>query len=71
MRRGAGGTGTKESPYGELWRALERVLHGDVIHVAEGIYPGKGGSDSFIIRVPNLTIAGGMGINVGWRSQGQ
>ncbi|MEJ2663719.1 MAG: right-handed parallel beta-helix repeat-containing protein, partial [Spirochaetia bacterium] len=50
---------TKESPYGELWRALERALRGDVIHVAEGLYTGKGGSGSFIIRVPNLTIAGG------------
>jgi hypothetical protein len=59
IRHGADGTGSKENPYGELWRALERALRGDVIHVAEGIYTGKGGSGSFIIRVPNLTIVGG------------
>ncbi len=59
VRQGAEGTGTKQSPYGELGRALERALRGDVIHVTEGTYTGKGGSGSFIVRVPNLTIAGG------------
>ncbi|MCQ2389801.1 MAG: DUF1565 domain-containing protein [Kiritimatiellae bacterium] len=33
--------GTKESPLKNLWKALEKAEHGDVIHVAEGIYPGK------------------------------
>ncbi|MBN1523822.1 MAG: right-handed parallel beta-helix repeat-containing protein [Spirochaetales bacterium] len=59
VRQGAEGTGAKESPYGELWRALEQALRGDVIHVAGGVYTGKGGSGSFIVRVPKLTIAGG------------
>ena len=33
--------GTKEAPLKNLWKALENAQHGDVIHVAEGIYPGK------------------------------
>lgn len=34
-------TGTKEAPLKNLWKALEKAEAGDVIHVAEGNYPGK------------------------------
>lgn len=33
--------GTKEAPLKNLWKALEKAQHGDKIHVAEGVYPGK------------------------------
>ena len=33
--------GTKEAPLKNLWKALEAGAPGDVIHVAEGNYPGK------------------------------
>ena len=33
--------GTKEAPLKNLWKALEKADTGDVIHVAEGVYPGK------------------------------
>ena len=33
--------GTKEAPLKNLWKALETGAPGDVIHVAEGNYPGK------------------------------
>ncbi len=59
VRAGADGKGTKEAPYSELWKAVDRALRGDVIHVAAGTYNGKGGSGSFTLKVPNLTIAGG------------
>ncbi len=54
-----GGNGTKNAPYAELWKALEKALRGDVIHVAQGTYTGKGGSGAFIVKVPNLTMVGG------------
>ena len=33
--------GTKEAPLKNLWKALEKGAPGDVIHLAEGNYPGK------------------------------
>ncbi len=33
--------GTKEAPLKNLWKAIESAEHGDTIHLAEGIYPGK------------------------------
>ena len=33
--------GTKEAPLKNLWKALEQSADGDVIHIAEGNYPGK------------------------------
>ena len=33
--------GTKEAPLKNLWKAIESAEHGDAIHLAEGIYPGK------------------------------
>jgi len=53
------GKGTISQPYSKLWKALERARRADVIHVAAGIYNGKGGSGHFIIKAPNLTLSGG------------
>lgn len=33
--------GTKEAPLKNIWKAVENAQPGDVIHVAEGNYPGK------------------------------
>ncbi|MBN1865210.1 MAG: hypothetical protein JW808_09950, partial [Victivallales bacterium] len=59
MAGASGGDGSKEKPYGELWRALDRAVRGDVIHVAKGVYNGKGGSGAFQAKVPDLTVVGG------------
>ncbi|MCP4158047.1 MAG: hypothetical protein GY757_60630 [bacterium] len=59
VKAGASGDGTKASPYGTLWKALNKALRDDVIHVTQGTYEGKGGSGAFIVKVPNLTLAGG------------
>jgi len=60
VRAGAeDGDGTKAAPYANLWKALDKAARGDVIHVAKGTYNGKGGSGHFLIKVPNLTLAGG------------
>ncbi len=60
VKAGASGKGTSPADaYDELWKAVDRAKRGDVIHVAAGTYNGKGGSGHFVIKVPNLTIAGG------------
>mgnify|MGYP006281808647 CR=1 FL=1 len=60
VKAGASGRGkSKSDPYGELWKALQRATRGDVIHVAQGVYHGKGGSGHFTCKVPNLTLVGG------------
>jgi hypothetical protein len=60
VKAGASGKGSSPSdPYGELWKAVDRATRGDVIHVAKGVYNGKGGSGHFVVKVPNLTMAGG------------
>lgn len=59
VKAGADGRGSKDDPYGVLWKPLEKAVRGDVIHVAEGVYTGKGDSGAFIVKVPNLTIVGG------------
>ena len=33
--------GTKEAPLKNIWKAVEKAVPGDVIHVAEGKYSGK------------------------------
>jgi len=60
VRAGAeDGDGTKAAPYADPWKALDKAARSDVIHVAQGTYNGKGGSGHFLIKVPNLTLAGG------------
>lgn len=59
VRSGADGDGTREQPFGDPWRPLEKALRGDVIHVAAGTYNGKGGSGHFVVKTPGLTLVGG------------
>ena len=33
--------GTKESPFKNIWKAIEKAAPGDTLHVATGNYPGK------------------------------
>ncbi len=66
----AGGTGrgnAPDSPTDEVWKALEKAVRGDVIHVSEGTYYGKGGSGHFIVKVPNLSLVGGYKAGFGSR----
>ncbi len=52
--------GTKDAPVKNLWRVIENAKPGDVIHVAQGNYPGRGKSGAQPrIKVSNLTILGG------------
>ena len=50
--------GTKEAPYKNLWKALSVAQDGDVIHVAEGNYPGKMKCGWFKMEKP-VSIFGG------------
>jgi len=60
VRAGSDGDGqSARSPAPFLWRVIDRAERGDVIHVAEGTYYGKGESGSFLIKTPHLTLAGG------------
>lgn len=60
VRDGAeGGDGSKNAPYGALWKALDKAVRGDVVHVAKGTHTGKGGCGHFTIKVPDLTLVGG------------
>lgn len=63
VKAGASGNGTSHDPYGTLWKAMEKALRGDVIHVAGGVYFAKGDSGAFIAKVPNLTMAGGYSLD--------
>ncbi|MBR7140433.1 MAG: DUF1565 domain-containing protein [Lentisphaeria bacterium] len=33
--------GSKEKPFRNIWKAIEKAKPGDVIHISEGVYPGK------------------------------
>ena len=50
--------GTKEAPYKNLWKALNVAKDGDVIHVAEGNYPGRMKCGWFKMEKP-VSIFGG------------
>ena len=50
--------GTKEAPYKNLWKALNVAQIGDVIHVAEGNYPGRMKCGWFKMEKP-VSIFGG------------
>ncbi|HOV13127.1 MAG TPA: right-handed parallel beta-helix repeat-containing protein [Spirochaetota bacterium] len=57
---GKNGNGSKQSPYNDISDAINMGIYaGDVIHVSEGIYYGEGGSGKWVIKVNNITIAGG------------
>ncbi|OHD09548.1 MAG: hypothetical protein A2Y41_04510 [Spirochaetes bacterium GWB1_36_13] len=53
------GDGNKNAPYNTISDALSTAFAGDVIHVSEGIYYGDGGGGLFLIKINNLTLAGG------------
>ena len=60
VKAGANGKGkSKSKPLGYLWKAVDKAKRGDVIHVAQGTYNGKGGSGHFTVKSPNLCLVGG------------
>ena len=60
VKAGASGKGASPSDaMDEVWKALEKAARGDVIHVANGTYNGKGGAGHFIVKIPNLSLVGG------------
>ena len=50
--------GTREAPLKNLWHALQKAENGDVIHLAEGIYPGNAKCNWFLIDKA-VSIIGG------------
>ncbi len=56
--RGKGKKGTKEKPAKDLGNLLKKLEPGDVIHIAEGTYLGKGKNGSTTVTVP-VSIIGG------------
>lgn len=50
--------GTKEAPYKNLWKALSVAEANDVIHIAEGNYPGRMKCGWFKIEKPVSLIGG-------------
>ena len=50
--------GTKEAPLKNLWKAIETAADGDVIRVAEGVYPGKMKQNWFLIDKAVSVIGG-------------
>ena len=50
--------GTKEAPLKNLWHALQKAEDGDVIHLAEGVYPGNAKCNWFLIDKA-VSIVGG------------
>lgn len=58
VSQGKGKAGTKESPAKDLGNIVSLLVGGDVIHIAEGIYLGRGDSGANVINVP-VKIYGG------------
>ena len=50
--------GTKEAPLKNLWHALQNAADGDVIHLAEGVYPGNAKCNWFLVDKA-VSIIGG------------
>ncbi|MDD4817147.1 MAG: DUF1565 domain-containing protein [Victivallaceae bacterium] len=50
--------GSRETPFKNLWKALESAQVGDVIHIAEGNYPGKMKCGWFLMSNPVSLIGG-------------
>lgn len=51
-RRGKGKKGTKDKPAKDIGNIVKKLKAGDVIHIAEGTYFGRGKSGSTVITVP-------------------
>ncbi len=58
INRGKGKKGTKEKPAKELGNIISKLQPGDVVHIAEGVYLGRGDNGTHVITVP-VTIIGG------------
>lgn len=58
INRGKGKKGTKEKPAKELANIIAKLAPGDVIHIAGGVYLGKGDNGTHVITVP-VSIIGG------------
>jgi hypothetical protein len=59
VRAGSSGDGTKESPFGDPWEALEKCEAGDRIHVTEGKYYGRQEAGWWVIPYPRVELIGG------------
>jgi len=60
VRAGSSGDGSMTKPYGSIAEAMDMGLYtGDVVHVAQGLYYGKGGSGKWIISKGGLSFVGG------------
>lgn len=55
---GRGRVGSKEAPARDLAALISKLVAGDVVHIAAGVYTGKAGLSSDIITVP-ISIIGG------------
>ena len=58
LEKGKGKSGTKEKPAKELAYIISKLQPGDKIHIAEGVYLGKGDNGTHVITVP-VEIYGG------------
>ncbi|RMG07935.1 MAG: right-handed parallel beta-helix repeat-containing protein [Planctomycetota bacterium] len=56
--RGKGKKGTKEKPAKDLGNIVKKLQAGDVVHIAEGVYLGRGKSGSVTLNVPVQIIGG-------------
>lgn len=56
---GGTGEGSKEAPFDDAQRALDKAVSGDVIHVAQGEYFGKLKVGYWVIERRGLTLVGG------------
>ena len=56
--RGKGKSGTKEKPAKDIGNIASKLTGGDVVHIAEGVYLGRGKNGSTTIQVP-ISIIGG------------
>lgn len=58
VKRGRGKSGTKEKPAKDLGNIASKLKAGDVVHIAEGIYVGRGKVGADNISVPISVIGG-------------
>lgn len=55
----AGGKGTREKPFKDMFQALEQCEAGDTVHVAEGMYTGKLKIGIWTVDTHHVTLLGG------------
>ncbi|MCB1051186.1 MAG: right-handed parallel beta-helix repeat-containing protein [Acidobacteria bacterium] len=58
INRGKGKVGTIEQPAKDLGNIIALLQPGDVVHIAEGVYLGRGENGSDVVKVP-ISIIGG------------